>query len=103
MGRTHRRPAAQTEHYLATGCTQGWTCGAPRWVADTKRRTLMTLSGLIRLHLPVRRCRTLACPRFHLPYRPEAESSYALPHGEFGLDVIALIGALRFAQHRSVP
>jgi hypothetical protein len=72
-------------------------------VAYTKRRTLTTLDGLIRLQLPVRRCRNPACPRYHLPYRPEAEGSYALPHGEFGLDVIAQIGALRFAQPRSVP
>ena len=73
------------------------------WVAYTKRRKLMTLDGLLRLHLPVRRCGNPACPRYHRPYRPEAEGSYALPHGEFGLDVIALVGALRFAQHRSVP
>jgi hypothetical protein len=72
------------------------------WVAYTKRRQLMTLDGLIRLHLPVRRCRNSACPRYHRPYRPEAEGAYALPHGEFGLDVIALVGSLRFAQHRSV-
>jgi hypothetical protein len=26
-----------------------------------------------------------------------------LPHGEFGLDVIALVGALRYAERRSVP
>lgn len=26
-----------------------------------------------------------------------------MPHGEFGLDVIAFVGNLRFAQHRSVP
>ena len=73
------------------------------WVAYTKHRTLMTLAGLIRLHLSVRRCRTPTCPRYHQPYRPEAEGSYALPHGEFGLDVIALVGSLRFTQHRSVP
>ncbi len=102
MARTHRRPAAPTQHYLATCRTHCWTCGAPMWVAYTKRRQLMTLAGLIRLHLPVRRCRNLTCPRYHRPYRPEAEGTYALPHGEFGLDVIALVGALRFAQHRSV-
>ena len=34
---------------------------------------------------------------------PEEEGRWALPHGEFGLDVIALIGAWRFAEHRSVP
>ncbi|GHO50745.1 hypothetical protein KSX_89080 [Ktedonospora formicarum] len=26
-----------------------------------------------------------------------------MPHGEFGLDVIALIGTLRYASHRSIP
>ncbi len=102
MGRTHRRPAAPTQHYLATCRTHCWTCDAPMWVAYTKRRQLMTLAGLIRLHLPVRRCRNPVCPRYHRPYRPEAEGAYALPHGEFGLDVIALVGSLRFAQHRSV-
>ncbi len=103
MGRKHRRPAAHTEHRLVTCHEHCWTCGAPMWVAYTKRRKLMTLTGLIQLHLPVRRCRNPACPRYHRPYRPEAEGSFALPRGEFGLDVIALIGALRFAQHRSVP
>ncbi|MDQ5852270.1 MAG: ISNCY family transposase, partial [Chloroflexota bacterium] len=63
----------------------------------------MTLDGLLQLHLPVRRCRNPACPRFRRPYRPEAEGAYARPHGEFGLDVIALVGTLRFAHHRSIP
>ena len=102
MSRTHRRPIALTQHYLATCRTHCWTCDAPMWVAYTKRRQLMTLAGLVRLHLSIRRCRNPACPRYHRPYRPEAEGAYALPHGEFGLDVIALVGALRFAQHRSV-
>jgi hypothetical protein len=26
-----------------------------------------------------------------------------LPHGEFGFDVVALVGQLRYAQHRSIP
>jgi hypothetical protein len=26
-----------------------------------------------------------------------------LPHGEFGFDVIALVGRLRYAEHRSLP
>jgi hypothetical protein len=37
------------------------------------------------------------------PYHPEEEGHWALPHGEFGLDIIALIGALRYEMHRSVP
>ena len=68
MARTHRRPAAPTQHYLATCRTLCWTCGAPMWVAYTKRRKLMTLTGLIGLHLPVRRCRNPACARYHQPY-----------------------------------
>jgi hypothetical protein len=43
------------------------------------------------------------CELHLLPYRPEEEGAFALPQGEFGLDVIALVGALRHAEHRSVP
>ena len=32
-----------------------------------------------------------------------AEGRFALPHHEFGLDVVALVGRLRYAEHRSVP
>jgi hypothetical protein len=67
------------------------------------RRTLVTLSGLVRLRLRIRRCEVPDCPRFHLPYRPEAECALALPQHEFGLDVIALVGVLRHRDHRSVP
>lgn len=40
-----------------------------------------------------------------LPCRlsPQEEGCWALPHGEFGLSVIALIGQWRFREHRSVP
>ena len=43
------------------------------------------------------------CARHHRPYRPEAEGGLALPQHEFGLDVIASTGALRYREHRSVP
>ena len=47
----------------------------------------------------------MACnaPGRAVPLRPEQEGRHALPEHEFGLDVIALIGTLRHAQHRSVP
>jgi hypothetical protein len=38
-----------------------------------------------------------------MPLRPEAEGRLVLPQYEFGLDVIALVGRLRHAEHRSVP
>src|SRR4051812_15511740 len=67
------------------------------------RRTLHTLTGVTRLNLTIRRCHNTACVAHKRPYRPEAEGSFALPRHEFGLDVIALIGRLRYAEHRSVP
>lgn len=51
----------------------------------------------------MRRCQNPACPLYRHAYRPEEEGRRALPHGAFGLDVIALIGRLRCAEHRSVP
>lgn len=48
-------------------------------------------------------CPNPTCPSFHIRYHPEEEGRWALTHGEFGLDVIALIGQLRYREHRSVP
>ena len=67
------------------------------------RRTLATLAGTVRLRLKIRRCEAEGCARYHQPYRPEAEGALALPRHEFGLDVVALVGALRHRDHRSVP
>lgn len=78
-------------------------CGQPLWVAYHGHRTVTTLSGLWKLTLVVRQCIGPHCPRFHQRYRPEEEGYWALPHGEFSLEVIALIGQWRFREHRSVP
>jgi hypothetical protein len=43
------------------------------------------------------------CEFYHRPYRPESEGRLALPHHEFGLDVIAWIGAQRYQGHCSLP
>jgi hypothetical protein len=67
------------------------------------RRTLVRLTGAVRLRLQIRRCEREGCPRYHVAYRPEAEGAIALPQHEFGLDVIALVGVLRHREHRSVP
>src|SRR4051795_11714106 len=66
-------------------------------------RTITTLDGVLHLTLSVRRCHNPDCPRFLRPYRPEAEPHFALPYHEFGLDVMALVGRLRYAEHRSIP
>src|SRR6476619_5344643 len=78
-------------------------CGTSMRIRYENRRTLVTLSGTVRLRLKIRRCEAEGCARFHKPYRPEAEGAPALPQHEFGLDVVALVGALRHREHRSVP
>ncbi|VTS08034.1 Transposase OS=Methylobacterium nodulans (strain ORS2060 / LMG 21967) GN=Mnod_2584 PE=4 SV=1 [Tuwongella immobilis] len=69
----------------------------------TNRRPLTTLDGVTRLNLTIRRCHLPVCPRFHKHYRPEAEGLFALPRHEFGFDVIARIGRLRYREHPSIP
>jgi hypothetical protein len=73
------------------------------WVAYRTQRTITTLQVIYCLTLRVRRCRDPQCEWYHRPYRPEEEGKWALPHDEFGLDVIALVGTLRNISHRSVP
>ncbi|HEX6554080.1 MAG TPA: ISNCY family transposase [Ktedonobacteraceae bacterium] len=75
----------------------------PHRVGHHSHRTVTTLQGAIRLTLKVYRCRNTECSRFHQPTRPEEEGAWALPHGEFGFDVIALVGILRYQQQRSIP
>jgi len=64
---------------------------------------MTTLDDVVHFTLQIRRCLNRACPQFRRPYRPEAEGRLALPKHEFGLDVIACVGTLRYAQHRSLP
>src|SRR3954452_21860139 len=78
-------------------------CGHPMRLRYDNCRTLVTLTGPVRLRLKIRRCERDNYSRHHRPYRPEAEGAIALPEHEFGLDVIALVGALRHREQRSVP
>jgi hypothetical protein len=103
MARRTPKPEAQytaTLMPLRQTCQQ---CGNGLWVAYHCRRKVVTLEGVFQLRVVICQCHTLICPRYHVRYRPEEEGRWALPHGEFGLDVIALIGAWRFTEHRSVP
>lgn len=103
MARTTPRPrptATQTLTPLTRHCP---VCGTTLWAAYHNYRTITTLTDVVRLTLKVRRCITPACPQFRQPYRPEVEGRLALPKHEFGLDVLILVGALRYAQHRSLP
>jgi hypothetical protein len=103
--RKRRRPRPQPDRALslvpvAQDCPE---CQHRLWARYNNFRTITTLDGVLRLTLTVRRCNNPACPRFLRPYRPEAESHFALPYHEFGLDVMTLVGRLRHAEHRSIP
>jgi hypothetical protein len=103
MARTRCRPQptqAKTLNPVTTHCPE---CGHLLRAAYSNYRTVTTLNAVTRLTLHVRSCPNSDCSRYHRPHRPEAESLVALPHHEFGLDVLALIGRLRHAEHRSVP
>jgi hypothetical protein len=78
-------------------------CGHKLWAAYDNIRTITTLEGVVRLILHIRRCPNASCPRFHKPIRPETEPHFALPHHEFGLDILATVGHLRHVEHRSIP
>src|SRR5262245_64477253 len=103
MARTTPRPpptATRTLQPLGRHCP---LCGETMWAAYHNYRTITTLEDIVHLTLPIRRCLNRACPQFHHPYRPEEEGRLALPKHEFGLDVMAYVGTLRYAQHRSLP
>ena len=103
MARKRSRPAATKQVSLVPLRDTCERCDGTLWVAYRSVRTVTTLDGLCQLLLTIRRCHNRACERYRQPYRPEEEGGWALPHGEFGLDIIALVGALRYEMHRSVP
>jgi hypothetical protein len=103
MARRTKRPPVTRMLNLLPQRQQCSACGSRLWHLYQTQRTITTLEDVTRLTVTVVRCPNAACAHYHLPVRPEEEGAWALPHGEFGLDVIAHIGALRYRQHRSVP
>src|SRR3954470_7840330 len=103
MPRRSSRPPADRTLELPTHARACPACAGPLWSAARAQRTVVTLEGLIRLRLQVRSCRNPDCPRHRVCLRAEQEGRFALPQHEFGLDVIATVGRLRHAEHRSLP
>src|SRR4051812_37830729 len=103
MPRTRCRPRPTQAKVLTPVATRCPECGHLLRTTRCKYRTVTTLDAVTRLTLRIRCCPNPDCPRFHHPIRPEAESLLVLPHHEFGLDVLALVGRLRHAEHRSIP
>jgi hypothetical protein len=103
MARVTPRPIPTTTRTLQPLGRHCPLCGETMWAAYHNYRTLTTLEEVMHLTLQIRRCLNRTCPQFRRPYRPETEGRLALPKHEFGLDVIAWVGTLRYAQHRSLP
>jgi hypothetical protein len=103
MPRRSARPRPDRIVDLATQTRDCPECGHRLWAANKPRRTVVTLDGLVQLRLQVRSCRNPGCSRHRVCLRPEQEGRFALPQYEFGLDVVALVGVLRHAEHRSIP
>ncbi len=103
MARRTKRPPVTRQVHLRPARDACSACGGSLWAAYENYRTVTTLDAVCRLTLTVVRCHNAACPRFRISYRPEEEGAWSLPHHEFGLDVIARIGSLRYREHRSVP
>jgi hypothetical protein len=101
MARKTARPTPTAEQTLLPVATTCPACGQALHNAYVNHRTITFLDRVTRFHLHIRRCHQADCDRRRLPYRPEAEGRLALPHHEFGLDVLAHVGNLRYAQHRS--
>jgi hypothetical protein len=103
MARSAARGQADREEILAPIRRCCPACGRRLRYRYDNQRTVVTLGGLVHLRLQIRRCETPGCQHHRRPYRPEGEGSLVLPQHEFGLDIIALIGALRYREHKSVP
>jgi hypothetical protein len=103
MARRTKRPPITRSVSLVPVHQHCSACGGRLWYLYKTQRTVTTLEHVTRLTLTLLRCPNPACSRYHHPVRPEEEGTWALPHGEFGLDVIALIGNLRYREHRSLP
>jgi hypothetical protein len=103
MARTTPRPEPTAHCTLLPLTTSCPACGSPLLLDYYNRRTITTLDDVLRLRLGIRRCHHHSCPRHRKPLRPEAEGRIALPHHEFGLDVLALVGSLRYLEHKSLP
>ncbi|WP_407572927.1 hypothetical protein [Deinococcus altitudinis] len=103
MARLNRRDPADRQEVLHCESTSCPSCRNATYVAYHNDRRLIFLTGSVYYTIKVRRCRNQTCPAYKTPLRPEAEGALALPHSEYGLDVLALIGTLRYGQHRSVP
>ncbi len=101
-GKTPRIKPTQSD-IVTVGREECVVCGHPLKWDYTKHRVIATLEGVLGLEVRLSACQNQVCDLYRHPYHPEEEGRIALPYYEYGLDVLALIGALRYREHESVP
>lgn len=78
------------------------TCGTTlRRYATLSERTVITLSGGVRVVHYGCRCPNPACVSRARSYRSAQADALALPGFTFGLDIVVLVGQLRLAHHQT--
>lgn len=103
MARLSAREPAQRQDVLRCQTTTCAACTRNTTFAYHNNRRLNLLEGSVYYTIKIRYCRNNTCTFYKKPIRPEAEGALALPGSEYGLDVLALVGALRYIEHRSIP
>jgi hypothetical protein len=103
MGGKTRRAEATEERRLRPETMTCRACGAPLRIGYTHWRKVATLGGMCCLKISIGRCEQAGCDRYHRPVHPVEEGRVVLPHDEYGLDVLAFIGARRYQDHASAP
>ncbi|QDF03251.1 transposase [Myxococcus xanthus] len=103
MARTTARPIATREVRLDSERRRCEACGTRTRADWRSRRCVTTLTGCVGLSVQVRVCHREGCLLKGVSLRAEGEGQWVLPEHEFGLDVLAFIGAERYRAHRSVP
>ncbi len=103
MARTSRPLPVSRQVTLENRRRHCAACGGKASADYQARRNVVTLSGAVALKVQVRVCHREDCPLYLRAIRAEEEGLWVLPDHKFGLDVMALIGALRNLEQRSVP
>ena len=101
MARPEARPPAQREVRLTPLREQCASCGERLWVADHAERTFMT-SGIGSAHPGGGRRRNPERVSYHAPIQQKKKEP-GLPDGEFGLDMITVIGQWRDGRASQYP
>jgi len=77
-------------------------CGARMHIRCTRKRSIHTFSGPLRLIVKLVQCCHEQCD-LTTTFAPEQEAEYAMPRWGIGWDVFCWIGQRRFSRHWSVP